>query len=115
MADVAHQLNGVVQNLPGLENTLELRHLVLVHQVFIQVKPGSGQQWACIVVKVGGNALALFLLHADGCVQQHLLLLLFHQLQAQLVAYHLSLVEDDEQDQANGQYQHSQCSQEEYE
>jgi len=58
-------------------------------------------------VEVGGNTLTFFFLQADGGIQQQLLLILFHALEAQLVAYHLTLVKDDENDEPDGKGKHA--------
>ena len=60
------------------------------------------------------KSLSFFFLQFDGSVEEDFLLLLFHLLQPRLVAHHLSLVKDDENDQADCQYHHSQRAQEEY-
>ena len=53
MADIADKLYRVVDDLPGLEDGLELRGFVHIHQVLIQVKAGGCQQWPSVVVQVG--------------------------------------------------------------
>ena len=114
MTDIADELDGIIKNLPCLEDGLELGSLVLVHQVLVQVKAGGGQQGAGIIVQVGRQALAFFLLQTDRGVQQDLLLFLFHMLELRLVADHLALVENDKEDQTDSQYKHTQGTQKEY-
>ena len=115
MADVTDQLYRIIQYLPGLEDGLQLGCLILVHQVFIQVKAGSSQQGSGIIMKIGCESLSFLLLKPDGSIQQDFLLFMFQVLQFQLVSDNLSLMEYDKKDQANGQYQHAQGTQEEYE
>ena len=43
MADVADELDGVINYLAGLEDGLKLGALILVHKVFIQVQSCGGQ------------------------------------------------------------------------
>ena len=62
MADVANELDGVVDDLAGLEDRLQLGALVLVHEVFVEVQAGGGQEWSGIVVEIGGESLAFFFL-----------------------------------------------------
>ena len=54
MADVADKLDGIVDDLAGLEYGLKLGALVLVYEVFVEVQAGGGQQGAGIVVEIGG-------------------------------------------------------------
>lgn len=75
--DVPDQLNGIVDDLFGVIDALELGRFVEVNQVFVQVQAGSCQQGTGIVMEVGGNPLAFLFLQADGGIQQHLLLVLF--------------------------------------
>ena len=107
MADVADELNRIIQYLAGLKDRLELGSLVLVYQVLVQIKAGSGQQRAGIIMKIGCQTLAIFLLQPDGGIQQNLLLFLLHILQAKLVPYNFPLVEDNEEDQADSKGKHS--------
>jgi hypothetical protein len=65
-------------------------------------------------MKVSGYALAFFFLQFDGGVEQHFLLFLFQSLQLHLVADDFSLVEDDEDDQANGKDEHADGTEIEY-
>ncbi len=64
--DIPDQLDGIVDDLFGIVDALELGLFVQVHKILIQVKAGGGQQRAGIVVQVGCNALAFFFLQADG-------------------------------------------------
>ena len=107
MRDIADQLDGIIDDLFGIVDTLQLRGLVEVHQVFVEVQAGGGQQGACIVVEIGSDALAFFFLEADRGIQQHFLLFLFQPLQLHLVAYHFPLVKDDKHDKADSQCQHT--------
>lgn len=108
MADVADKLDGIIDDLSGLEYGLELCALILVHQVFIQIQAGGGKQWSCVIMQVGGQALAFFFLQFDRSVEQDLLLLLFHLLQFILKADNASLMEYDKDHQADGQHKHPQ-------
>ena len=42
VADVADQLDGVVYDLPGLKNRLELGGFILINKVLIEVQTGGG-------------------------------------------------------------------------
>jgi len=114
VADIADELDGVVEDLAGLVDGLKLGGLILVDQVFVKIKSGGSQQGAGVVVEVGGQALALLFLEADGSVQQDLLLLMLQLLKPELVPDYLSLVKDDEKDQTDGQYKHAQSAHKEY-
>lgn len=107
MRDIADELDGIVDDLLGIVNALQLGGLVQVDQVLIEVKSGGGEQGAGVIVEVGGNTLAFFFLQADGGIQQQFLLVLFHALQAQLVAYHLALVKNNENDEPDGKCKHT--------
>ena len=107
MGDVPDQLDGIVDNLFGVINALELRIDVLVHQVFVEVEPCGGEEWAGVIVKIGCNALSFFFLPAYGCIQKDLLLLVFHFLELHLVADNPALVEYDKYNQADSEYQHA--------
>ena len=107
MRDIAYQLDGVVDDLFGIVDTLQLGGLVEVDQVLIQVKPGGGEQGTGVVVQVGGNALALFFLQTDRSIEQELLLVLFHALEAHLIPDHLPLVEDDKYNEPDGKREHT--------
>ena len=107
MADVADQLNGIVDDLLGIVNALQLRGLVEIDQVFIEVEPCRGEQGTGIVVKVGGYALPFLFLETDGRIQQCFLLFILKPLQLHLVADDLALVEDDEYNHSNSQDQHT--------
>ena len=58
MADITDQLDGIVNDLPGLEDGLQLGGFVLVHEVLIQVEAGRGQEGTGIIMQIGGKALA---------------------------------------------------------
>lgn len=107
VADIADELDGIVYNLPGLEDGLELDGLIVVNQVFIQVQAHGGQQGAGIVVQVGGQALAFFFLQLDGGVEQDFLLVLFHLLYLFMKEHHTPLVQDDEDDQGYRKHHHA--------
>jgi hypothetical protein len=102
VGDVSDQLDGIVDDLFCVVDVLELSGFIEVDQVFIEVETCGGEQWAGIIVKVGGDALTFFLLQADGGIEQHFLLVLLHFLQLQLVTDHFALVENDENDEADG-------------
>lgn len=112
MADIPDELDGVVDDLAGLENGLQLGGLILVNKVFIEIEAGGGEQGAGIIMEVGRKPLSFFLLQFDRRVKQYFLLLLFHLLEAGLVTHHFPLVEDDEDDKADGKYNHTQGTQE---
>ena len=107
MADIADKLDGIVDDLLGIVDALELSLFIQVHEILVEVEAGCGEERAGIVVEVGGNALAFLFLEADGSVEQGLLLVLFHALELLLVADYLALVKADEHDQSDRQRQHS--------
>src|SRR5688572_1306781 len=94
MAYVTDELDGIIYDLAGLEYALQLGHFILVHKVFIQVKAGSGQQGAGIIVQVGGKPLSFFLLQLDAGAKHHFLLVNLHLLQLLLKAKDFTLVEN---------------------
>jgi hypothetical protein len=106
MGDIADQLDGIVDNLFGIVNTLQLGSLVEVDQVFVQIEPGGRQERACVVMEVGRDALAFFFLQADTGIQEQFLLVLFHPLQFHLVPDDLTLVKDDKNDKPDRKRQH---------
>ena len=107
MGDIADQLDGIVDNLLGIVDALELGGFIQVDQVLIEVEAGGSQKGACIVVEVGCNTLAFFFLEPDGGVQEKFLLVIFHFLQAHLVADDLALVEDDKDNEPDGEGKHT--------
>ena len=107
MGDIADQLDGIVDDLFGVVDALELCLFVEVYEIFVEVEAGRGEQGTGIVVQIGRNALALFFLQADGRIQEGLLLVLFQALQLLLVADYFALVEADEDDEPNGQREHA--------
>jgi hypothetical protein len=107
MRDIADELDGVIDDLLGVVNALQLGGLVQIDQVLIEVEPGGGEEGTGVIMEVGGNALAFFFLQADGGIQQEFLLILLHALEAQLVAYHLTLVKDNENDEPDGKCKHT--------
>lgn len=102
MGDVPDELDGIVDDLFGVVNALQLGADILLEEVLVQVETRRGQQGPGIIVEIGRNALPLLLLPADGCIQQDLLLLLFHLLELQLIPEDLPLVENNEYNQGNG-------------
>ena len=111
--DIADKLDGIVDNLFGVVDALQLAGFVEVHQVFVQVEAGGSQEGAGVVVQVGCDAGAFFFLEADGCVQEHLLLVLFHSLELELVAYDFPLVKHDKNDESDREHEHAYCAEEE--
>ncbi len=111
MTDISDQLNGVIDDLAGLEDRLKLGGFIHIHQVLVQVKPCGGQQGTSIIMQVGGQALPFFFLQFNGSVQQDLLLFLFHMVDPVLESKHSSLVKNDENDQCNGKHDHPQGTQ----
>ena len=107
MRDIADQLDGIVDDLLGIVNALELRLFVQVDEVLVQVQACRGEERTGIVVQVSRNALAFFFLKADGCVEQGFLLVLFHTLELLLVADNFTLVEADKYDQPDRKSQHT--------
>ena len=63
-------------------------------------------------MQIRSNTLPFFFLPADGCIQEDLLLFFLHFLELHLVADNPSLVKYNKNHQANGQYQHTQCPEE---
>jgi hypothetical protein len=104
--DVPDQLDGIIYNLLGIVDALQLGRDILVNQVVIQVKTGCSQQWAGVIMKISCNALPFFFLPPDGCIEENLLLLLFKSLKLLLVLDDLSLVKYNEYHQAYGKHQH---------
>ena len=107
VGDIPDQLDGIVDDLLGIVDALELGLFVQVYEILVEVEPGRGEQGAGIVVQVGSDALAFFFLQPDGSVQQGLLLVLFHALELLLVADHFALVEADEYNQSDRKGQHT--------
>lgn len=114
MRDVPDQLDGIVNDLLGVIDALQLGIDILVYEVFVEVEAGGGQEGPGVIVKVCGYALAFFFLPADGGVQQDLLLFIFHFLELHLVFDNPSLVENDKHDQADSKYQHANGSEEQH-
>ena len=114
VGDIADQLDGVVDDLFGVVDALELGCAVEIYEVVVEVEAGGGEEGAGVVVQVGGDALAFFFLEADGGVEQGFLLVLFHGLELVLVADHLALVEADEYDEADGEGEHPDGAKEEH-
>ena len=114
MADIADKLDGLVNDLAGLENGLELGGLILVHQVLIQVEAGRCQKRTGIIVQVSREALPFFFLQFDRGVQQYLLLLLFHLLYFFMEAEDPALVHDEEYNKATYQHDHAHGAKEQH-
>ena len=114
MADIANELDGVVDDLFGVVDALQLGGFVEVDEVFVEVQAGCGEEGAGVVVEVGGDPLAFFFLEPDAGVEEEFLLVLFHALEPQLVADDLSLVEDDEDDQPDSKRQHPDSAKEKH-
>ena len=98
VADIADELDGVIDDLFGVIDALQLGGFVEVDEVLVEVKAGGGKEGAGVVVEVGGDALAFFFLKPDAGIEEKFLLVLFHPLEPQLVADDLTLVEDNEDD-----------------
>jgi len=107
MRDISDQLDGIIDDLLGVVDTLQLGGLIQVDQVLVKIKPGSSQQGAGIVVQIGCDALSFLFLEPDGGIQQELLLVLFHALQPHLIPDDFSLMKNDKDDQPYGKRQHS--------
>jgi len=114
MADVADQLDGIVDDLFCIVDALELRRLVEVDQVFIKVKPGGGKEGPGIVVQVCGDPLAFLFLEANAGVEEQFLLVLLHPLQTHLVANDFPLVKDNEDNEPDSKRQHSDSAKEKH-
>lgn len=110
--DIADELDGIVDDLLGVVDALQLGGLVEVDQVFVEIEPCRGEQGPCIVVQVGREALAFLFLEADRGVEEHALLFLLHSLEGLLVADDLALVENNEYDEPYGQREHTDGSEE---
>ena len=59
VADVADQLDSIVDDLAGLEDRLQLC-FVLVNGFSLRVETGGGQQRTCVIVQVGGQNFNIF-------------------------------------------------------
>lgn len=70
MRDIPNELDGIVDDLLGAINALELGTFVEVHHVLIEVKPGGSEEGAGIIVQVGSDAGSFFFLEAYRGVQQ---------------------------------------------
>jgi hypothetical protein len=95
MADIPYQKDGVVNDLLGAENTLQLLGSFLINEVLIQVKPGGSQKRARIVMEICCYSLALFFLETDGGIQVDLLLLRLKFLHLDMILDHFPLVHDN--------------------
>ncbi len=107
MGNIPDQLDGIVDDLFGVVDALELGIDILVNEVFVQVQSGGGEERTGIIVQVGGDALPFFFLPAYGGVEEDLLLFVFHLLELELVADDPALVEYDKYNQADSEYQHA--------
>lgn len=107
MTDVADQLYGIIDDLAGLEDGLELGGLVLVYEILVEIKPCGGEEWTGVIVQVGGESLPFFFLQFDAGIEHHFLLFDFHLLHLLLKFLHFSLMEDDEHYKPDGEHKHS--------
>lgn len=107
-------MDGIVNDLLGVIDALQLGIDILVNEVFVEVEAGGGEEGACIIMKICGYPLPFFFLPAYGGVQQDLLLFIFHFLELHLVFNNPSLVENDKDDQADSKYQHANGSEEQH-
>src|SRR5688572_25283895 len=114
MAYVTDELDGIIYYLSCLEYALQLGYFILVHKVFIQVKAGSGQQGACIIMQVGSKPLAFFFLQLDARAEHHFLLVDFHLLQLLLKTKNFTLVENYKKYKPNSKDKHAKCTHKEY-
>lgn len=112
MGDIPDELDGIVNDLLGVIDALQLGIDILVYEVFVEVEAGGGEEGAGVIVEVSGDALAFFFLPADRCVKEDLLLFLLHFLELHLVFDDPALVENDKYDQADSEYQHADRSEE---
>jgi hypothetical protein len=65
VGDISNELDGIVDDLFGVIDGLQLGIHILVDQVFIEVEAGCGEEGTCVVVKVCGYTLPFFFLPAD--------------------------------------------------
>ena len=107
MGNVSDELDGIVDDLLGIVDALQLGCLVQVDQVLIEVEPGGGQQGAGVIVEVGCDPLAFFFLEADRGIQEQFLLVMLHSLQLELVTDDFTLMKNNKNDQPDGQGQHT--------
>src|SRR4028119_422414 len=101
MRNVTNEVDGIVYNRFGRGYMLDLGRFFEVNEVFVEVQTGCCQQWAGIIVKVRGKALAFFFLGANRCIQQPCLLLIFHLLQSHLVENYFTLMKNDKYNKSN--------------
>ena len=101
MRDVPDELDGIVNDLLGVIDALQLGIDILVNEVFVEVEAGGGQEGPGVIMKVCGYTLPFFFLPAYGGVEQDLLLFIFHFLELHLVFDDPALVENDKHDQAD--------------
>ena len=114
MGDIPDQLDGIINDLFGIVDTLQLGIDILVYQVFIEVEAGGSQKGAGVIMKICGYTLAFFFLPADRRVQEDFLLFILHFLELHLVFDDSALVENNKYDQADSKYQHANGSEEQY-
>jgi len=105
--DIPDKLDGIVDDLFGAVDALELGVFIEIDHVLVEVETGGGEQRAGIVVQVGGDPGPFFFLQPDRGVEQEFLLLIFHFLQGHLVPDDFTLVKDDKNDQADGEHEHA--------
>lgn len=65
MADIADKLDGIVDNLFGVIDTLELGCFIEVNEVFVEIETGGGQEGSGVVMKICSDTLAFFFLEAN--------------------------------------------------
>jgi len=114
MRDITYQLDGIVDDLFGVIDTLELGLFVEVYKILIEVEAGSGEQRSGVVMQVGGNALAFLFLQSDGGIQKRFLLILLHFLKLLLIADDFPLVKADEYDESYREGQHADRAEEQH-
>ena len=70
MRNVADQLDGIVDDLLGIIDALELGLFIKVYKILIEIEARRGEQGAGIVVQVGRNARPHALQREDPLVAQ---------------------------------------------
>ena len=115
VADVADKLDGIINDLPCLEDRLV--KLSGFCPGSLGSHSGTGGRWqqraGIIMLQVGGQAL-LSSSWFDRSVERYLLLLLFHQANLILVFQHPSLVHHNENDKGYHQNNHTDGAREQH-
>lgn len=93
VADIPDQEDGIIDDLLGAVDALELLGLILVDQIFVQVEAGSSQQGAGIIMKIGSNSVSFFLLETDRSIEQDLLFFFFQAFEFAVITDYFTLVE----------------------